>query len=113
MDKATLAQLKLIGLKIAIKMYKGDFRTNEGKISSTELLKTADEINNYLLKDFKDSSQDAEVHHEQVVTKKDIISKKTILWQKDFSKILKKAINLNTKFEKSVEKVKQKLVDLP
>lgn len=58
MDKAALAQVKLIGLKLAMKMHKGDYKTSEGKISSTELLNTADEINNYLLKDFKDSPQE-------------------------------------------------------
>lgn len=56
MNKQTIANLKLIGLKIAMKIHKGNFRKNiDGKISSTELLKTADEINNYLLKDFRDS----------------------------------------------------------
>lgn len=39
-------------LKIAVKMYKGNFKQNtEGKISSTELLKTADEIYEWLLPD--------------------------------------------------------------
>lgn len=58
MDYIALAEVRLISLKIAMKMHKGSFKTKEGKISSTELLKTADEINNYLLKDAKNHSQE-------------------------------------------------------
>lgn len=39
-------------------MHNGNYTSSDGKISSTELLKTADEIHNYLLKDVKECSQE-------------------------------------------------------
>lgn len=58
MDKETIAHLKLIGLKLAMKMYNGNYSRKDDKISSEELLKTADEINKWLLEDFKDLPQE-------------------------------------------------------
>ncbi|WCM42453.1 hypothetical protein MG290_01920 [Flavobacterium sp. CBA20B-1] len=58
MNRETIAQIKLIGLKIALKMHDGNYTNKEGKVSSTELLKTADEINKWLLEDFKDLPQE-------------------------------------------------------
>lgn len=52
MTQEQIAHAKLISLKMAIRFHKIN-RTFEGKISSTELLKTADEIYNYLISPFK------------------------------------------------------------
>lgn len=107
MANIDLKYVRYESLRLSIKYLKNK------KQNPKKLKKVADIIHNYLLKDFKDSSQDVEVHHEQIITKKDLLSKETIQWQKDLRKTLKQAVKLNEKFEKSVEKVKQKLNELP
>lgn len=52
------ANVRLISIKLAIKMHNGNYTSSDRKISSTELIKTADEIHNYLLKDVKECSQE-------------------------------------------------------
>lgn len=42
------ANARLISLKIAMKMHNSNYTTKDGKISSTELLKTADEIHKWI-----------------------------------------------------------------
>lgn len=41
-------QARLISLKLAMKMHDGNYTSKNGEISSTELLKTADEIHKWI-----------------------------------------------------------------